>query len=131
MCRRQIILRLFLCSERGSLRHTRYTPIPWDKERLNVGGAMNSRTRKFTAPRAGIYAFSFDGDAIFPPSSSIVYLYLQMRLNDNAIGYGEASKLSSKEVLYNPKGFHFKRHSIYKREINFGYISVLCQRRQS
>ena len=38
---------------------TTETPISFDYERLNVDGAMNSTSGKFTAPLDGIYLFSF------------------------------------------------------------------------
>jgi hypothetical protein len=46
------------------------TSIPFDVERLNVGGAMNLQTGKFTAPRTGKYFFSFIGLFGFPGSTS-------------------------------------------------------------
>ena len=46
--------------------------IPYQVERLNVGGAMNLATGTFTAPTNGIYSFSFttqsnsiDGASVF------------------------------------------------------------------
>ena len=42
----------------------------------------------FTAPRPGIYFFSFTGLAIFPASSSGVYLVVQLYLNGGYIGNG-------------------------------------------
>ena len=63
------------------------TPIPFDVERLNVGGAMKSTTGIFTAPRDGIYSFSFTGLAYLPASSSRVRLIVEIYLNDNFIGY--------------------------------------------
>ncbi|EFX61896.1 hypothetical protein DAPPUDRAFT_120794, partial [Daphnia pulex] len=55
-------------------------PIPFDVELLNVGGAMNFTSGKFTAPVAGKYFFSFTGLIRFPGSSSTlqycrVFLY--------------------------------------------------------
>ena len=73
--------------------NTKNTPIPFEVERLNVGGAiMNLTSGKFTAPRDGIDSFSFNGLAWFPASSSTVYLYLFMYLNGSnfAKGYADA-----------------------------------------
>jgi len=35
--------------------------MPFDKEYLNLGGGMNLASGVFTAPKAGIYAFTFNG----------------------------------------------------------------------
>ena len=74
------------------------TPIPFDVERLNVGGAMNLTSGKFTAPRDGIYSFSFTGSAHFPASSSRVYLRVHMYLNGSNIARGFADEVGSTEI---------------------------------
>ena len=58
------------------------TPIPFDEEILNIGGAMNLTSGKFTAPRDGIYAFAFTGNVLLYSSSS---LYVYMHLNGISI----------------------------------------------
>ena len=58
---------------------------------------MNLTTGKFTAPRAGIYSFAFAARAYFPPSSSRIYIYLNMNLNGNFIGSGYADEISTAE----------------------------------
>ena len=68
------------------------TPIPFDVERLNVGGAMDLASGKFTAPREGIYSLSFTGFAFIPASSSRVVLDVYMYLNGNVIGSGSADE---------------------------------------
>ena len=42
----------------------------------------------FTAPRTGIYFFSFTGLADFPASSSVVYLQVRLYFNGGRIGAG-------------------------------------------
>lgn len=63
---------------------TMNTPIPYEIEVVNTGGAMDKSTGIFTAPRDGTYFFSFTGVAIFPPTSS--KLGVSLFLNGNAVG---------------------------------------------
>ena len=46
----------------------------------------------FTAPRPGIYFFSFTGPASFPASSSKVYLGVSLYLNGGLIGVGSVDE---------------------------------------
>jgi hypothetical protein len=64
------------------------TPIPFDLAVVNEGNAMDLTTGKFTAPRPGIYFFSFTGHADFQTSSSSVYLGISFYLNGGRIGVG-------------------------------------------
>ena len=46
------------------------TPIPFDVEKLNAGGAFNLNSGKFTTPVKGKYFFTASGIPSFPASSS-------------------------------------------------------------
>ncbi len=61
-------------------------PIPFDTARLNVGGAMNLQTGKFTAPRKGKYFFSASGQGLIQPSSTRFFGDIHFILNSNRIG---------------------------------------------
>ncbi len=66
-------------------------PIPFDSDRLNVGGAMNSQTGKFTAPRTGKYFFSFSGFICFPASlSSTSTLFSRIQILKNGVVNGNS-----------------------------------------
>ena len=53
---------------------------------------MSLTSGKFTAPRPGIYFFSFTGLAEFPSSSSRVHLGVRLYLNGDRIGPGYVSE---------------------------------------
>ncbi|XP_057365992.1 uncharacterized protein LOC130686840 [Daphnia carinata] len=66
-------------------------PIPFDEEMLNVGGAMNSTSGIFTAPRTGNYFFSASGIAYIPASSSaLLYFHIVLYVNGGRIGLAHA-----------------------------------------
>ena len=62
--------------------------IPYDLERLNVGGALNGKTGVFTAPVAGVYQFEFSGCK----DGSGDYLEVKLFVNGNDISYSAAGK---------------------------------------
>jgi hypothetical protein len=61
------------------------TPIPFDLARVNEGNAMDLTSGKFTAPRPGIYFFSFTGVARLE-SLSYANFWPHIHLNGNLIG---------------------------------------------
>ncbi|XP_046456495.1 uncharacterized protein LOC124203731 [Daphnia pulex] len=75
--------------QRNSSFYNQYTPIPFELARVNEGNAMNLTSGKFTAPRPGIYFFSFTGVAQLDSSSSYVDFYSRLFLNGNVIGSSE------------------------------------------
>jgi len=72
--------------QRNSTYNLNGTTIPFQIERLNVGGGMNITSGIFTAPKSGIYFFSFSGIK----TTAANYLDVDLRHNSNliAIAYG-------------------------------------------
>jgi hypothetical protein len=75
--------------------------ISYTTEKLNIGGAMDLSSGKFTAPRTGTYFFSSTTLIGFPTSTSMSYLLLGFYLNGVEIGRSwndEAYTVVSQEV---------------------------------
>jgi hypothetical protein len=72
--------------QRNSHFETQHTPIPFELARVNEGNAMNLTTGKFTAPRPGIYFFSFAGVAHLEDARSSSWFLSNLYLNGNIIG---------------------------------------------
>ncbi|KAI9563618.1 C1q and tumor necrosis factor-related protein-like protein 3 isoform b [Daphnia sinensis] len=70
------------------------TPIPFEVERLNIGGAMNLTSGIFTAPRTGIYFFSLSGFATIPPSNTRLFFGVGLYLNGRSIGIAWADEIT-------------------------------------
>jgi hypothetical protein len=100
--RRQIGARPFFYVQRESSFYTNSTPFPFDLARVNEGNAMNLQTGRFTAPRPGIYFFSFTGHAYFPASSSQVYLGVELYLNGGLIGTGRVEESNTVAGQWSP-----------------------------
>jgi hypothetical protein len=65
------------------------TTIPFEKEYLNLGGGMNLTSGVFTAPKSGIYAFTFKGNGNLKVSNYAGYggVFLQRNDANVAMGY--------------------------------------------
>jgi hypothetical protein len=82
--------------------NTKSTPIPFDLAVLNEGNGMNLTSGIFTAPRTGIYFFSFTGVARFPASTSFVDLNVGLYLNGVRIGTGRAEDANTVDIQWSP-----------------------------
>ena len=87
--------------QRNSSFSDEFTPIPFQLAVVNEGNAMNLTSGKFTAPRPGIYFFSFAGVALLS-SSSAVDFYSELYLNGNRIGSSFVLEESGPVSQYNP-----------------------------
>ncbi|XP_057373146.1 uncharacterized protein LOC130694024 [Daphnia carinata] len=76
-----------------------YTPIPFEDEMVNVGGAMNLTAGIFTAPRTGKYFFSASGSTNFPASSYTLLFDIDLFKNGYTIGVSRTDSYSSSSNL--------------------------------
>ncbi len=84
--------------QRNSSFATTNTPIPFELAVINEGNAMNLTSGIFTAPRPGIYFFSFTGLAIFVNSTIRIFLQVGLYLNGSLIGSGHVDEQNTISV---------------------------------
>ncbi|EFX82517.1 C1q and tumor necrosis factor-related protein 3 isoform, partial [Daphnia pulex] len=80
------------------------TPIPFELARVNEGNAMDLTSGKFTAPRPGIYFFSFAGNGGLT-SSSTANFYFRLFLNGNLIGSTHVHEMNGPVSKHSPMSF--------------------------
>lgn len=68
--------------------------LPFELERLNIGGAMNFTTGTFTAPVSGIYHFAFSGR-----KNDKGGIYINLRVNDEVIGAASSGRHNASVTL--------------------------------
>jgi C1q-related factor len=81
--------------QRNSTYSLANTTIPFEIERLNVGGGMNITSGIFTAPKSGIYFFSFTGLKSFPANELDVDFFHNSNLITRAFGANIAGSLTA------------------------------------
>jgi hypothetical protein len=115
--------------QRKSNFKTEGTPIPFDLVRVNEGNAMDLTSGIFTAPRPGIYFFSFAGEVRILDNSSGTWFFSYLYLNGNQIGTSFVQENKGPVDQYIPMSFQWtlnlKKGDQLWVQINY-YISDSC-----
>ena len=82
-------------AKKNSKFSTQGVPIPFELERLNIGGAMSGKTGKFTAPRNGVYFFAFNGIAVITAAEGGMNVALMV--NGNPVGTAQCKSHAGNE----------------------------------
>jgi hypothetical protein len=85
------------------------TPIPFNLALVNEGNAMDISSGIFTAPRPGIYFFSFTTMLVFPRSSPRVYLYVKLYGNEFSTTTGAVNAAKTVANEFRLLAFHSSR----------------------
>ena len=64
--------------------------VPFDVERLNIGGGMNLTSGIFSAPKAGIYIFSFKGTGIHTGGGWTGFSFVSLDRNGESVARGSS-----------------------------------------
>lgn len=94
---------VYFYAQRSAPFSTKAVKLPFDAPLLNAGNALDAASGTFTAPRAGIYSFSFTGMANFPETSGVyVWLSASLFLNGNVVGSGEVDEANTVADQWSP-----------------------------
>jgi hypothetical protein len=99
------------------------SPIPFDLAVVNEGYAMDLTSGKFTAPRPGIYFFSFAGTARLSSSSSYVSFYSHIYLNGNQITMSFVQENNPPVSQYSPMSF---QSTLYLKKGDQVWVQISC-----
>lgn len=79
-------------------------------QKLNVGNAMDLSSGTFTAPRSGVYSFSFSGVARLSVTKFTGYYKVALVHNGNVVGHGRGHFDSGNTPDYQTLSFHSTLH---------------------
>ena len=73
---------MYFSVQRNTIYDSFTTVIPYEKETLNIGGAMDLESGVFTAPTKGIYLFTFTTNSCCTENNAS---WIRLRLNEEEI----------------------------------------------